>query len=98
MQKSVTPGRKKFRLFALLTTLLSGLGAAGALLAGVSPAIAADLVHEPNAQIAVFMVPLTLLVMVLLFEAARHVWRGKLPMPAPVRRRHSVWTSRPNRR
>ncbi|ODT68361.1 MAG: hypothetical protein ABS75_20815 [Pelagibacterium sp. SCN 63-23] len=50
-----------------------------ALIAGVTPARAANIASQPDTQVAVFMVPLTLLVLALLFEAARFARRGKLP-------------------
>ena len=55
-------------------------------MAGVSPATAATIVHQPDAQVAVFMVPLTILVLAILFETARVVLRGNLPVEAPARR------------
>ncbi|KKB10140.1 hypothetical protein VE26_10250 [Devosia chinhatensis] len=55
------------------------LGSALALFAGVTPARAANLASQPDTQVAIFMVPLTLLLLVLLFEAARFVRRGTLP-------------------
>jgi hypothetical protein len=63
-------------------------GAAAALAAGVTPATAANLASQPDTQIAVFMVPLTILVVAVLYEVARIVLRGKLPEEAaPPRRR-----------
>jgi cytochrome b561 len=62
----------------------SVLVAAGALIAGVSPAQAANFASQPDTQVAVFMVPLTLLLLVLLFEVARFVWRGTMPTRAPL--------------
>jgi p-aminobenzoyl-glutamate transporter AbgT len=85
MQKTKT-SRKRFRLYALLSTVLLALGAGAATMAGVSPALAADIAHQPDAQVAVFMVPLTLLVLTILFEAARVVLRGSVPEQAPARR------------
>lgn len=88
MQPSkVTPRRKSVRLALAIGSSLAGLGAAAiALLGGVTPAMAANLANQPDAQIAVFMVPLTLLLMVLLFEAARFVWRGRIPAETPAKR------------
>lgn len=53
--------------------------------------MAANVVSQPDAQVAVFMVPLTLLVLVMLFEVARFARRGKLPVHAPARRRPLRW-------
>lgn len=83
MHKSTSPGRKSLRIMALAGTV-AAVAAGGALIAGVSPAQAANFASQPDTQVAVFMVPLTLLVLVLLFEVARFVWRGTLPA-RPVR-------------
>lgn len=87
MHLSTSPKRKSFKLMAVLGTFGAGLAATGAFVTGVTPARAASFATQPDTQIAVFMVPLTLLVLVLLFEVTRFVWRG-VPAPAP----------RPNRR
>ena len=71
MQKSTSPRRKRFRLYAVASAALLGLGSAAALIAGVTPATAANLASQPDTQIAVFMVPLTILLIAILFEAAR---------------------------
>ena len=86
MQKSTSPRRKRFRLYAVASAALLGLGSASALIAGVTPATAANLASQPDTQIAVFMVPLTILVVAILFEVARIALRGALPAEAPVRR------------
>ena len=86
MQKSTSPGRKNFRLYAIVSTALLGLGSVIALMAGVTPASAANLASQPRTQIAVFMAPLTILVIAILFEAARIALRGALPAEAPIRR------------
>jgi len=86
MHKSTSPKRKSFRLYAIVTTATLGLGATAALLAGVTPATAANLATQPDAQIAVFMVPLTILVLAMLFEVARFALCGNLPVEAPLRR------------
>ncbi|UYO00974.1 MAG: hypothetical protein KIT02_07160 [Devosia sp.] len=73
----------------MLSALGTGLVAAVpliALLVGVTPAQAANFVAQPDTQIAVFMVPLTLLLVVLLFEAVRFVRRGTIPAQVPSRR------------
>lgn len=76
-----------------LVGALGALAAGGALIAGVSPAQAANFANQPDTQIAVFMVPLTLLVLVLLFEVARFAWRGTLPAQRPVRaQRRTQWS------
>ncbi|QQR37658.1 hypothetical protein JI749_08670 [Devosia oryziradicis] len=86
MHKSTSTKRKSFRLYAIASTVLVAGGSVAALMAGVSPVAAANLATQPDTQIAVFMVPLTILVMAMLFEAARIVFRGTLPVEAPVRR------------
>lgn len=95
MQISTSPRRKSFRLMAALGSLGAAAIATGALLAGVSPAQAANIASQPETQVAVFMVPLTLLVLVVLFEVARFVWRGTLPAQAPLRaQRPTDWSQR----
>ena len=89
MHKSTSPKRKSFRRVAIATTALVTGGAAAALMAGVTPATAANLASQPDTQIAVFMVPLTILVLAVLFEVTRFVLRGSLPVEAPVRPRAS---------
>lgn len=86
MHKSTSPKRKSFKLYALASTAIVSFGAAGALIAGVTPANAASLANQPDTQIAVFMVPLTILVLAIMFEVARFALRGTLPVEAPARR------------
>ena len=50
MHKSTSPKRKSFRLYALLSAVLLGLGSVGALIAGVTPATAANLATQPDTQ------------------------------------------------
>lgn len=80
-----TSKRKGFRLVAAFGTVVAALFGTVALVAGVTPAWAANVASQPDTQVAVFMVPLTLLVLVLLFEVGRFVLRGNLPVEAPVR-------------
>jgi len=76
---------------AVLGTLGAGLVTAAVLLAGVSPTQAANIASQPDTQVAIFMVPLTLLLLVLLFEAARFVWRGLPPAQPPRAPRPTDW-------
>jgi hypothetical protein len=94
MHKSTSSKTKSFRLLlGVLGTFIVGLGSAMALIAGVTPAQAANFASQADTQVAVFMVPLTLLVMVLLFEAARFTWRGALPAQTqPRRQRRPDWS------
>ncbi|WP_332687827.1 hypothetical protein [Devosia sp.] len=88
MHKSTSPRRKSFRRVAIVSTALLSVGAAAALTAGVTPATAANLATQPDTQIAVFMVPLTILVVAVMYEVARIALRGNLPEEAaPPRRR-----------
>lgn len=89
MHKSTSPRRKSFKPYAVASAALGISGVVGALVAGVTPAAAANLANQPDTQIAVFMVPLTLLLLVMLFEVARFAMRGPLPSEAPARRRQS---------
>lgn len=97
MHKSTPRGRKGLRYLAALGSLAAIAGGAAALIGGVSPAWAANVASQPDTQVAVFMVPLTLLVLVLLFEAARFAWRGALPAQAPVRKPPRTRLSSPRR-
>jgi hypothetical protein len=85
MHISTSSRRKSFRLLATFGTLGAGLATAAVLLAGVSPTQAANFASQPDTQVAVFMVPLTLLLLVLLFEVARFVLRGPPPAEPPAR-------------
>lgn len=86
MQEVTSPKRKSFSPYAIVTTALIIGGALAAVLAGVAPASAASLVASPDAQIMVFMVPLTVLVLAMLFEVARFASRGVLPAMPPAQR------------
>ena len=86
MHKSTSTRRKSFRLYAIVSTALAGFGSLAALIAGVTPATAANLATQPDTQIAVFMVPLTILVLAIMFEVARIALRGNLPAEAPLPR------------
>lgn len=72
--------------YAIATALLSIAGAVAAVVAGVTPAAAANLAHEADTQIAVFMVPLTILVLAIMFEVTRMVVRGNVPAELPAAR------------
>lgn len=99
MHKSTSPQRKSFRLVAAFGGFSAVLAMAGALFIGVSPTQAAEFATQPDTQIAVFMVPLTLLVLALLFEVARFAWRGTLPAPRPARAsRPTDWAHPPEGR
>jgi hypothetical protein len=89
MHKSTSGKRKTFRLYAAISTAMVALAATLALMAGVTPATAANLASQPDTQIAVFMVPLTVLVAAIMFEVARFALRGNLPATAPASRRVS---------
>jgi hypothetical protein len=86
MQKVTSPKLKSFSLYAIVSAVMIAGGTIAAVLAGVSPANAASLVTQPDTQIMVFMVPLTLLVLAMLFEVARFASRGVLPAQTPARK------------
>jgi hypothetical protein len=86
MHKSTSAKRKSFKLYAIASSATLALGAAGALVAGVTPASAASLAHQVDPQIAAFMVPLTILLFAILYEAGRIALRGNLPVEAPAHR------------
>ena len=93
MHQSTSPKRKSFKRLAIASTLVLAGGSAAALMAGVTPATAANLANQPDAQIAVFMVPLTILVLAVMYEVARIALRGNLPEEAPApRRAHRHWS------
>jgi hypothetical protein len=95
MHKTKPLKRKTFWRVALASTLVVTGATTTALLAGITPATAANLANQPDTQIAVFMVPLTLLVLVLLFEVTRFALRGNLPAQAPAKSRNGrYWNSR----
>lgn len=94
MQQSTSPKRKSFKRIAIATATLIVGGGATALMTGVTPAMAANLATQPDTQIAVFMIPLTILVLAVMFEVARIALRGTLPAEAPVpRRAHRHWSA-----
>ena len=87
MQEATSPKRKSFNLYAIVSAAMISVGAIVAVLASVSPARAASLANSADAQIMVFMVPLTLLVLVMLFEVARFAFRGiALPAETQIKR------------
>ncbi|WP_323014838.1 hypothetical protein [Devosia sp.] len=85
----------RIRFFLVVGLALVAVAAIAGLALTLAPVRLEQLAREPDAQIAVFMVPLTLLVLAVLAEATRIVWQGKLPAPAPARRRRSHWAARP---
>ncbi|HLV83360.1 MAG TPA: hypothetical protein VKY62_06255 [Devosia sp.] len=86
MQEVTSSKRRTFGLYGTVSAALITVGATAAVLVGVSPASAATLATSPDTQIMVFMIPLTLLVLAMLFEAARFALRGALPAQAPKRK------------
>lgn len=96
MHISTSGKRKHLGLYAAATTAFVASAAVLALMAGVTPAAAANLASQPDTQIAVFMVPLTILVAAITYEVARFALRGNLPAEAPAPRRPSRhWSSSP---
>lgn len=94
MQTSPSRGRKGLKLkIAVASGFAIALGVSGALLAGVTPALAADLAAQPDAQVAVFLVPMTILIMATMFEVGRFVWRNRIPATTPARRRPTNWSA-----
>jgi hypothetical protein len=77
---------------AVAAGFATALGLTGALLAGVTPSLAADLATQPDTQVAIFMVPLTILILTMLFEVGRFVWRNRIPASTPARRRPTNWS------
>ena len=94
MQTTTSPTRKSFgRKAAIATGVTALLGGGAAALTGAVPAVAADFAAQPDTQIAVFMVPVTLLMAVMLFEVGRFAWRNRIPNSTPSPRRPTNWSS-----
>ncbi|MBJ3783517.1 hypothetical protein [Devosia sediminis] len=91
MQISTSARRKGFRLLAVFGALGVAVAAASTFVDTVTPAEAASFVQQPDMQVAVFMVPLTLLVLLMIFEVARVCLRGALPVQAPRAPRPTDW-------
>lgn len=72
--------------YAIATSILALVGVAAGMMAGVTPAAAASLAQQADTQIAVFMVPLTILVLAMMFEVTRMVLRGTVPAELPAAR------------
>ena len=89
MQKATSPKPKSFNLYAVASATMIIGGAIAAVLAGVTPSNAASLATKADTQIMVFMIPLTLLVLAMIYEVARFALRGAIPAQAPAPR--SVW-------
>ena len=70
---------KSFNAYTVLSAFLATAGAAVAVFAGVAPAAAASLTQSVDAQIAVFLVPLVLLMATVIFEVIRFALRHGLP-------------------
>ena len=87
MQEVTSPKRRSFSLYAIVSGALITVGAVLGVLAGVAPASAASIATNPDTQVMVFMVPLTLLVLALMFEVARFALRNvALPAETPRQR------------
>ena len=97
MTEPATARRPRFKLYAFASGLSLTLGTAAAVLAGVTPAAASSLGQEPDTQIALFMVPLTILVLAVLFEVTRVALRGNIPAEAPARVKPSRLPPAPRR-
>lgn len=92
MHDSTSTKRNGFRLYAVASAVLVIAGTSAALMAGVTPATAANLASQADTQIAVFMIPLTLLVLAMIYEVARFALRGALPADAPPAPMSRPWT------
>lgn len=75
-----TPAKpKSFTAFYLLALVAVALTSALAIYAGVSPSSAAALTHGLDARVAVFVVPLALLMLATIGEVVRVSLRGAIP-------------------
>lgn len=68
-----------FKAYAVVSALLAAAGAAVTVFASVAPAAAASLTQSSDAQIAVFLVPLAVLMATVVFEVIRFALRHGLP-------------------
>ncbi len=87
MHKSTSAKRKSFRFIAIASVLSGAVG----VLVGIVLTIADGPVLGLVPQIAVFMVPLTILVFAILFEVARLAWSNLLPEQTLERRSASQY-------
>ncbi|MCS6761117.1 MAG: hypothetical protein MO846_03370 [Candidatus Devosia symbiotica] len=99
MQENTSAKRKHFILYAGVSAGLVTIGTIAAVLGGALSANAATLATNPDTQIIVFMIPLTVLVLALMIEVARFALRGALlaQIPAPIAARWPLLVSRPQR-
>lgn len=86
MHKSTSEQRNSFKRHVAVNLAVGGLGVLGTVLVGAVPVNAAESAIPFNGRVAVFMVPLAMLIFAILFEVARVAWRGPLPEQAPERR------------
>ena len=91
MHISTSTRRKGFRLLTVIGALGAVVIAASTLVGNITPDQVARFVQQPDIQVAVFMVPLTLLVLALIFEVARICLRGTPPVQAPPAARPTDW-------
>jgi hypothetical protein len=91
MTESTSRKAKSFRILPLLTlfTILAGAGVA--IFATVAPATAASLTQRADAQIAIFVVPLAVLLFGIIFEVTRFAMRAELPTQPPRQTRIRAW-------
>lgn len=79
--------------YAIASCVLAIAGAVGGVMAGVTPASAAQLAQYADTQIAVFMIPLTILVLAIMFEVTRMVLGGSVPAESPASRNRRPLTA-----
>ena len=76
---------------AVIGALGLAVVAASTIVDSISPARAASFARQPDTQVAVFLIPLSLVVLVLIFEVARFTWRGTPPAQEPRSPRPTDW-------
>ena len=89
--ETTSPKRKSFRLYTALSMLVLAMAAGAGIFAGVAPAAAASLTQDTDARVAAFVVPLTLLLLAIIFEVTRFALRTSLPGETPRRRPARHW-------
>ena len=91
------PSRSKgFNIYYAVCAILVALTSGVAIFATVAPASAATLTGGVDTQLAVFLVPLALLMIAIIAEVLRITLHGAAPEPQPAPRRILTWT--PGRR
>jgi hypothetical protein len=77
---------------AMAGGLFAAIALAAVALSATSPGFAARIANDPETQVAVFLIPVTMLFLLMMFEVGRFVWRDRIPAALPPRRRRTHWS------